>query len=144
MRRSDVRALLGSDFESFIKAPIIGDTIPTDAYATLGLHLYYDAIDELEFIETFRPCPIHYNHIRFFTDHNSGRLVLHRMIPSASQGISQLNPHLQELLTRLAEQGHVARYQDEGYYFDDVGFVLYVPNDSIEAVSIYRRGYYDA
>ncbi len=90
-----------------------------DSYDELGFHLYYDESDRLEFIEAFEPCDPIFDGVRLL-DHNLGAV-----------------------LGRLGELGHSYRCHDKGYDFEGLGFVLYVPLESIEAVSIYRRGYYD-
>jgi hypothetical protein len=114
--RLEVRSFLGNDFQSFLK---YGETRETDAYNGLGLHLYYNVNDRLEFIEAFAPCRPEY------------------------QGIQLLNQKLDAVLKQLRSIGFDARYDDEGYFFDQLGFALYVPHSSIEAVSVYRQGYYD-
>ena len=116
--RAAVRALLATDHRSFQKSPLSRQL--TDAYDTLGFHLYYDDEDRLEFIETFPPCDPTY------------------------RGIRLLKGSRQRVLQQLADLGHTASHEDEGYNFKQLGLVLYVPARKIEAVSLYRRGYYDA
>ena len=54
MSRSSACEILGSDFTTFRKSH--RSESETDAYDKLGLYLYYDAKDELNFIETFPSC----------------------------------------------------------------------------------------
>jgi hypothetical protein len=42
----------------------------------------------------------------------------------------------------LSTLGLVSRY-DDGYFFDKAGFALQVIGGLVEAVSVYRKGYYD-
>jgi hypothetical protein len=116
--RNSVRSQLLGEPQSFQKAPEVGTT--TDSYDMLGFHLYYDSGDRLDFIEVFPPCdPI-------FSD------------------IHLLDGQLNDILMRLENKGYKARFDDAAYFFDELGFALYAPYDELEAVSIFRRGYYDA
>ena len=47
------------------------------------------------------------------------------------------------VLNKLTELGHEPVDDESGYNFPRLGFGLYVPLEHIEAVSIYKRGYYD-
>jgi hypothetical protein len=116
MTRSQVRSLLRGSVSTFRKGPYA--STDTDAYDELGLHLHYDKGDRLECIEAWGPCPIYY------------------------QRASLLNANTQEVLERLAGLGLSSRY-DDGYFLDDAGFALYAPDDVVEAVTVYPRGYYD-
>src|SRR5262245_7451219 len=51
-RRVDLRQRLGERFTSFKKD--VGEN-ETDAYDELGVHLYFDDDDSLEYVETFAP-----------------------------------------------------------------------------------------
>ena len=117
MGRSEAHIALGSEAESFRKAP--SSTEETDAYDLLGLHLYFDEDDRLDFIEAFSPCEPKF------------------------ANISLLSENAQTVLAKLESLGHEANYDDGGYFFDELGFVLYAPSEEIEAVSVYRKGYYD-
>jgi hypothetical protein len=117
MSRADVRALLGPEFRSFKKTPL-AKTL-TDAYTQLGLHLYYDDQDRLEFIEAFQPC------IPIF------------------RGIELLG-RPEVVLEQLRKTGvGIPRRDSDGNFFDDLGFALYSPGDVVEGVSVYKKGYYD-
>jgi hypothetical protein len=114
--RSNVRKLLGPGARTFLKSP---DTPPVDAYNDLGLHLYYDGNDHLEYIEAFRPRRPTYQHIDFF---NQDRVTV---------------------IEAMAREGRRCTSDYGSYTFDDAGIALYAPHDSVEAVGVFRRGYYD-
>lgn len=116
MKRLRVRDLLGDEYDSFRKG---ASSQLTDAYNRLGLHLHYDAEDRLEFIEAIPP----------------------RCIP-VYHGV-ELMDDLATVFRRLAKLGYEPRYDNEGYLFDELGFALYAPMETVEGVSAYRRGYYD-
>lgn len=116
--RATVDALLGGQKTSFHK-DLMEPTL-TDAYDELRFHLYYDEADQLEFIESFPPAN------------------------PRSTSIRLLSEPLPVVLQRLADLGYTTSYSDEGYDFIDLGLGLYVPDEErIEAVSLFRRGYYD-
>jgi hypothetical protein len=106
--------MLGDKFSVHKKGPNA-----FEAYAELDLHLYYDTADRLEFIEGFGSCPIYY------------------------QNVACLRRDAQEVLQALAKLGLTSRYENQLHIFDDGGFALYVPDDTVLAVSVFRRGYYD-
>ena len=56
MPRASVREMLGGAFRTFRKSR--SSESETDAYDGPGLHLYYDAKDELKFIERTPPCAL--------------------------------------------------------------------------------------
>ena len=114
MSRATVRALLDTGFRPFVKGGV-----ELDSYDALGFHLYYDQNEELEFIEAFEPCEPDYDGVRLLGDET----------PS--------------VLNKLTELGHEPVDDESGYNFPRLGFGLYVPLEHIEAVSIYKRGYYD-
>ncbi len=115
--RSSVRAELGDDFSEFRKS--VDSINSTDEYSRLGMHLYYDSNNKLEFIECFSPCPIHY------------------------RGVSLLGKEFEVVLKELEDLGLSARHDDYVCYFDDVGFALYVSGEVVDGASVYRKGYYD-
>jgi hypothetical protein len=92
--------------------------MPSVSCDELGLHLHYDTEDQLECIEAFGSCPIHYN------------------------GVSLLNESTNKVLESLASVGLSSRY-DDGYFFNDGGFAL-ASDEIVRAVTAYRKGYYDA
>jgi hypothetical protein len=117
LSRSEARSLLEGTPSTFRQGPYaISDT---DAYEELGLHLYYDSDDLLRCIMAFGAGPIHY------------------------ESIMLLKRPLEEVVEDLARLGLSPRYDDEGYWFHDVGFVVYSPESTVEAVTVYRRGYYE-
>lgn len=117
LSRSQARSFVEAIPLTFRQGPFaISDT---DAYEELGLHLYYDSEDRLTCIMAFGTGPIHYKN-----------LVL-------------LNSCLQDIVENLGRLGVTSRYDDGGYWFHDAGFVLYAPRSIVEAVTVFRSGYYE-
>ena len=116
MKRSKVRSLLNKRFSTFMKGDDAASL--TDACETLQLHLYYDTSDRLICIEAFGTCPIYYQHVPL------------------------LKGSKNQVLDQLAATGLSMRF-DDGYFFDEAGFTLYAPGESVEAVTVYQKGYYD-
>jgi hypothetical protein len=50
---------------------------------------------------------------------------------------------LQEVLNDLGSLKLRSRYDNDGYWFDDAGFVLHAPDNVVNAVTVYRKGYYE-
>ena len=116
MTRAEARGALGDNYRSFRKVPA-APTL-TDAYADLGLHLYYDPADRLEFIEAFKPAQ------------------------PTFRSIELLAP-TDDVLKRLLQSGAgPARRDLEAYFFHDHGFALYSPGPDVEGVSVFTKGYY--
>ncbi|MBI5028896.1 MAG: hypothetical protein HZB51_00025 [Chloroflexi bacterium] len=117
MSRDTIRSMLGDTFTSFKRTQ--EDLSPIDFYYQLGLQLSYDANERLEFIEAIPPeCIPIYDNIELMGD-------------------------LEGIIKRLTEIGYNSRYDKGGYFVDELGFALYAPMEKIEAVSIYRSGYYE-
>jgi hypothetical protein len=117
MARFEVRNLLGSPVKSFKRGPFT--SVETDAFGPLALSVEYDTMDRLRCIEAFATCPIYF------------------------RGISLLNKSPQVILNELTSLGLKAR-EDDGYFFDEGGFVLSIgPEDVVNAVTVYRKGYYE-
>jgi hypothetical protein len=112
-----VRSYLGSEFTSFKKTPF--SESETDAFDGLGLHLYYDANDKLEFIEAFSPCQIVF------------------------QGVELIGESTLSVVDQLSAQGLSARLDESTYFYDDHGIVIMDDGGLIEGVSLFARGYYD-
>ncbi len=115
--REMVREILGGVYRSFTKA--LGSTNETDASDELGLHLFYDDSDRLEFIEGF------------------GSAIL------SFQGIEFLGRDLAEIENRLEALGYTVERSDAGLQSDTAGISIYAPGGVVEAVSVFRQGYYD-
>ncbi len=117
MSKASVHAILGDNCTAVDKyrSPNL-----REAYTDLGIHVDYDEHDQVEFIETTRRCNPTYNGVEFFA------------------------LELQAVLEQLSDLGISYEEDVDGYDFTEQGFVLYVPVSSIEAVAVYRRGYYDA
>jgi hypothetical protein len=114
--RSRVRDSLGSGYRIFRKA---GSTDETDAYDSLGLHLYYDDKDELELIEAFVPASITFHGLEF------------------------LGRDLVDVENELKAIGFASERCQGGIQCDSAGIAIYAPHDIIEAISVFRRDYYD-
>lgn len=117
MSRESCRAKLEAPYESFSRA---GRASPeVDSYDSIGMQLSFDSEGKLEFIELFLP-----SRPRF--------LDVDLLAGASYEGVTS------ELMSR-----GLHRIEDDvGCDFPDAGFGLYAPNQAIEAVSIYRRGYY--
>lgn len=114
MTREQVRSLLGGVLSVHQKG-----SASYDAYKELDLHLYHDTEDRLEFIEAFGSCPIHYQHAYF------------------------LRNDVHNVLNELAQLGLFSQYENQLHVFETGGFALYVSDDIVLAVSVFRKGYYD-
>ena len=115
--RQIVRQQVGPKFSSFHK---VRGSVLTDSYDQIGVHLYYDADDLLEFVEAFSRCQVAYKDVR------------------------PLGENVDTIVAVLRQMGHEAREYDAGYHFPDAGFSVYVEHeDSIESVGVFRKGYLD-
>ena len=114
--RDDIRSELGSDFQTFKKAEGENDT---DAYDSLGLHIYYDDHDHVEFIEAFSPAELSF------------------------EGVSLVGQKVVEIVSQLNARGYDGQQDDVGYNYDNIGIGLTINGDEIEGVGIFRKGYYD-
>lgn len=90
-----------------------------DFYENKGLILGYDDDDRLEFIEITQPSTAEFEGINFFS----------------------LAP--KDCINEMKKKGYSAPFDDGGYNFDSVGVALYCPQDQLESVSIYKKGYYE-
>jgi hypothetical protein len=115
MNRGQVRALVRAARVSFKKGPHAQNE--TDAYPEIGVHFYYDELDQLECLELVEPIDVCFN------------------------GITLIGNTLGNLLPRLAELGFSHRF-DDGCFIDDAGFVVFAPDDTVKAVTVYRKGYF--
>lgn len=114
MSRQDTREVLHEDWHSFLKGP--NAIIFTDAYDTLGLHLYFDDSEHLECIEAFSPSRVVYDGVQ--------------LIDRDSHDVSQ----------ELTNLGCICR-SDDGIFCDAQGFSLYAPDHIVLAVTMYARSY---
>jgi hypothetical protein len=89
-----------------------------EAYNQTGIHVYYDNDKRVEYVEAFPPAqPVYAN-------------------------VSPLGRETAQVVEELVRLGVSARRDGEGgFWFDDHGFVLYSPDQQVEAVSAFRRGY---
>lgn len=114
--RDEIRNLLGSGFRSFKKTEGENDT---DAYDSLGIHLYYDDDDRVEFVEAFSPADLSIN------------------------GVSLVGRKTSDAINDLRALGYDSEQDDVGYNYDDIGVGLTVNGDAVEGVGVCKEGYYD-
>ena len=114
--RNEVRSKLDSDYQVFKKTPGENDT---DAYDSLGIHVYFDDDDQVEFVEAFSPAELEY------------------------EGIALIGRNVDEVVADLRARGYEAEKDDVGYNYDELGFGLTVNGDVIEGVGVFRKGYYE-
>jgi hypothetical protein len=86
----------------------------------LGLHLYYDARDCLEFVEAFEPAKVSFC------------------------GLIFLGRDVQDVVAEMEERGlRPTETDDYGVTFGDAGIALTSPSGIVEGVAAFREGYYD-
>ncbi len=113
MQRHEIRSLVKTK-------PMTKEIEPeNDFYENEGLILGYDANENLEFIEIIRPSTVEFNNINFFS----------------------LN--LSSCISEMKKIGFVAPFEDGGYNFEAIAMTFYCPQDKLESVSLYKKGYYD-
>ena len=124
MTRVDVRRQLNAPVDAFRKTAT--STTLTDAFDTLGLHVYYDLEDRCEAVEFYGPLTL---------PTFRGRKLL-------TQPFADTKVWLQSFDSEIRfESGTLISYA--------FGFGLYAPSalhDSrslVEAVIVFKRGYYD-
>ena len=115
-KREVARKKLNSPFSTFRK--VIGAEV-TDSFDEIGLHLYYDNDDRLQFVELFRPADV------------------------VVCGIELLDRNVDEVVGSLEMLGYAPSPTDVGFQVDDLGVALTARNGIVEGVAAYRRGYYD-
>jgi hypothetical protein len=113
--RMDIRGRLGHKHQSFKKD--VGEN-ETDAYDGLGLHLYYDRNDRLEFVEAFRPAN------------------------PTFQGVPFLDHSLDEVADHLGESGYPCERDQLGLNCASAGIGLTAANGVVVGVAVFRSGYY--
>jgi hypothetical protein len=117
LSRQEVRALLGTNYHSFRQGPFA--TNETDAFDDLGLHTDYDANDKLEFVEGQGNTKLLFN------------------------GVSFLEESIFDVLQRQVVRKLNYLYENGLYIFGSAGFSLYVEDDLVKSVGVFRRGYYN-
>lgn len=115
--RNSVRSKLNSDYRVFKKTPGENDT---DAYDSLGIHVYYDDEDKVEFVEAFSPAEVEF------------------------EGIVLIGRNVDEVAADLGDRGYDAEQDEVGYNYDELGFGLTINDQEIEGVGFFRKGYYEA
>ena len=108
--RKDIHTELGSGFRLFCK--VKGENL-SDAYQSLGLHLFFDDDDKLELVEGFSPANICFD----------GVLLL---------GCSAI-----DVVEELRRKGHEGHLDDIGHAYNDLGFALTVDNNIVEGVAVF-------
>lgn len=114
--RDAARGKLGSVFSTFRK---VTGADETDAFDGFGLHLYYDHLGRLEFVEAFDPADVTFRGIKF------------------------LGRDLDAVIGDMTELGFNAAELDVGIIFSDAGMALTESSGVVEGISAYRKGYYD-
>jgi hypothetical protein len=115
--RADVASLNLGTLRQFKEDP--EDTRYAEAYDDIGVHIYYDNTERVEFIETFKP-----------------------MRPTL-EGLELMGRDIVTVVGLLDKRGHGVRENVGSYMFDTLGLALYAPSGTVEGVALYRRGYYD-
>jgi hypothetical protein len=85
----------------------------------LGLHLYFDSDDCLEFVEAFEPAQVVF------------------------RGISFLGRELDSVISDMESLGYRPTESDVGVNFESAGIALTAPSGIVEGVAAHRKGYYD-
>lgn len=114
--RAATREMLASKFSTFRKNA--GDS-ETDSFDDLGLHLYYDEKDELEFVEAFDPAEINL------------------------RGVCFLGRDLNAVISDMNLLGFSPTVRDVGVDIERAGIALYAPCGVVEGIAVHREGYYD-
>jgi len=117
MDRRDAQEQLGVEFTRFRKSPF-AETDSED-YLSVGLILFYDTNDVLEFIEAFHPCEPSFRGIQFI-----GRPV-------------------QEILGELRSREISVEELDGNLDIPALGIGIYPMEGMIDGICVYRAGYYD-
>jgi hypothetical protein len=114
--RRTIRDNLGSDFTSFKKTSF--SVNETDAYDSIGIYLYYDENDCLNFFELFPPFLVTFKGVSFFE-------------------------HLETTLIQLLKDNDVNLTPNSvGYDAPDFGFRIYINEGKIDGVCVYKKNYY--
>ena len=91
---------------------------PTLAFNSLGVHAYFDDDGILNFIEVFSPCRVWF------------------------RGLELIGSDSATLRSSLAESGFTVRADGQGgCWVDSAGFALFAPNEIVEGISAFIRGY---
>ena len=114
--RQNIRHSLGNKYRPFQKGVGSNDT---DAYDDLGLHLYFDDDDRLEFVEGWGPAS------------------------PAFQGISFMGRQVEDVASDLAAGGYRSVLDGYGLTCESAGIALTAPTGIVEGVAAFRKGYYD-
>jgi hypothetical protein len=123
MSRAEARAAMGAPVREFKKTP--NSAIPTDAFPSLGVHIYYKAPDVCEAIEVASPAdPILF-----------GKQLLGQRFDSLCEWFRNLDNEV-----KVDEVGLTSLLYGVGFYAPSLKSS---PSTPIEAVIVFERGYYD-
>lgn len=112
--RQETRRLLNDSPASFLKAA----SKVVDEYRNIGLHLYFDAEEKLEFIEAFAPSNPTY------------------------LDLSLLGRNAESVRSDLAALGVSCNTDEAGFDCPEAGFGATSDDEVVVGVAVFRRGYY--
>jgi hypothetical protein len=113
--RQIAREKLASTFSTFEKA----SELEVDSFDDIGLHLYYDNEDRLEFVEAFDPAKVVF------------------------RGISFLGRDLRAITEDMKAIGFNSTESDVGVKILEAGIAITAPSGVVEGIAAHRKGYYD-
>jgi len=111
--RQETRRLLIDSPASFLKAA----SKVVDEYRDIGLHLYFDSEDKLEFIEAFAPSN------------------------PTFRGVPFLGRNAESVRSDLAALGVSCKSDEAGFDCPEVGVGATSDDEVVVGVAVYRRGY---
>jgi hypothetical protein len=114
--RDEARSRIASRVEPFSKVP---GKPEVDAYDDLGMHLYYDEEDRLEFVEAFEPANVTF------------------------RGVSFLGRWVTDIKSDMKSLGFSYRNTDVGLIFDAAGISITAEEGIAEGVGAFKNGYYE-
>ena len=111
--RSEMRTLLGPPTRSFRKVPFA--VTDTDAFNSLGLHVYYDPDYRVESVDAFEPSTV------------------------SLDGIAFVARPVDEVVREMEAKG----FRHNSLTFEDAGIALFEEDGIVRCVTIFPRGYFD-
>ena len=130
MPRSEVIKLLGEPSDRFRKG--VSATILTDEYSTLGMHIYFDVSDLVDYLDVFEPCDIQYEGIQLV-----GRPPMEVLDELSSLGIEYFEARPSFIVTRLGVALYAPGVDAEGDLIEGVG--IFKSHKEITAVYPYPK-----
>jgi len=123
MTREQIREAAGCPVETFFKTS--ESALATDAFSAIGIHVDYKPPDICEFIEMFSPSdPVFH-----------GETLLNRTFAEIRDFFLTIDPNME--------------FDGDGLTSRKFGIAIYAPlaadepDEPIEAVAVFERGYYD-